>query len=265
MESFTVGKLPCEIVNAQDFEGICRDWLQSDSFHHVVTLNPEMVVHAEQDSTFATAVMAADIRVPDGSGIIWAHWYVRSQFWSLFWSLVAFSFREVERVTGVDAITMLAKLAGEQHKRIYLLGGSPSQAKHTADYLLHLNSTLTVFTGPDHVFDISGPTSVLQDIQEKKPDILFVAYGAPKQTIWIERHRRDLPSVKIAVGVGGAFAILSEERPRAPKMLRKYNLEWLWRLFLEPSRWRRIWRATVEFPRLIQKQKQRRHLSTPYL
>jgi len=95
----------------------------------------------------------------------------------------------------------------------------------------------------------------LTDIAEKKPDILLVAYGAPKQTLWLEKHLANLPSVRIAIGVGGAFAILSEDKPRAPRWLQRLNLEWLWRLFLEPSRWRRIWNATIEFPKLVHAQR----------
>lgn len=239
----------------QEFAALCKTWLGTHSFHHVVTLNPEMVVRAEEDQAFLAALQAADIRVPDGSGIIWAHWYIRSQFWSLFWSLVAFSFRSVERVTGVDTMTMLAQLSATHHNSVYLLGGTASQARKTAAYLQTLYPELNIFVSAPHTATLEGPADIVADINAKKPDILLVAYGAPMQTVWIEKHRHLLPSVKIAVGVGGAFAILSEERPRAPYILRKYNLEWLWRLILEPKRFRRIWRATVEFPRLVQRQK----------
>jgi N-acetylglucosaminyldiphosphoundecaprenol N-acetyl-beta-D-mannosaminyltransferase len=82
-----------------------------------------------------------------------------------------------------------------------------------------------------------------------------VAYGAPKQTIWIEQQRGTLSSVRIAVGVGGAFAMLSENLPRAPRLLRQANLEWLWRLYLEPGRLPRIVQATVQFPLRMHQQK----------
>lgn len=256
MESFRIGKTTCEMVTIPDFQELCKQWLAGSRFHHVVTLNPEMVVRAEGDALFLEALQAADIRVPDGSGIIWAHWYIRSQFWSLFWSLVAFSFRSVERVTGVEVVTMLAQLAEKHQKSVYLLGGTSSQAKKTAAFIKHLYPQLHIFISAPHKATLEGPGGIVSDINAKKPDILLVAYGAPMQTLWIEKHRHLLPSVKIAVGVGGAFAILSEERPRAPYVFRKYNLEWLWRLILEPRRIRRIWRATVEFPHLIQRQKQ---------
>lgn len=256
IESIPVGKLTCDYIDQEDFWELCKKWLSSTEFHHVVTLNPEMVILAEHDTQFRDTANEADLRVPDGSGLIWAHWYVRSEFWSLIPSLIAFSFRHAERITGVDTVKNLSRLAEEMGKSVYLLGGTQTQVNETAKLLQKEFPKLTVYTSEDHAFDISGPDKVLKDIQEKAPDILFVAYGAHKQTPWIEKHRKDLPSVKIAVGVGGAFAILSEDKPRAPQLFRQFNAEWLWRLILEPSRFPRIWHAVVDFPRLIQRQKQ---------
>lgn len=254
-ETMQIGQVTCDFMRLEDFLHTCRVWLKSSDFHHVVTLNPEMVVEAQTDDKFREAMAKADLRVPDGAGLIWAQWYVRSQFWSLFSSLVAFSFRQAERITGVDTVTALAQAAVHDGVGVYLLGGTVHQVTKTATKLKGMFPTLRIHTSADHAFDVNGPIAILQDIQQAKPAILFVAYGAPKQTIWIEKHRADLPSVRIAVGVGGAFAILSEERPRAPKFFRQLNVEWLWRLFLEPSRLPRIWRATVDFPMLVKRQK----------
>jgi|SRR3989344_598670 len=261
METFLVGKLPCDIVSRQDFASLCARWLQrvshENTCRHIVTLNPEMVVEAQHNDAFARAVMEADIRVPDGAGIIWAHWYMRSSSWQLLPSLMAFSLHSVERITGVEAIDTLADLATQGQASMYLLGGTRHQREYTKRYLEGRYPTITIYVSPDHVFDLSGPKIILEDIQQKKPDILCVAYGAPKQSTWIAQHRLDLPSVKIAIGVGGALAILSEEKPRAPLFLRRHNMEWLWRLILEPARARRIWRAVVEFPALVYRQKKK--------
>ena len=81
-----------------------------------------------------------------------------------------------------------------------------------------------------------------------KPDILFVAFGHGKQEKWINEYLRDLPSVKIAMGVGGAFDYLSGQTSRAPLWMRKIGLEWLYRLIREPKRLKRIWRAVIIFP-----------------
>lgn len=258
IEHLALGPVTCDFMRHETFDRLCTRWIAEDGearLHHVVTLNPEMVMAAQQDTAFRTAVNAAEVRVPDGSGLIWAQWYIRSQFWSLIPSLVAFSFRHVERITGVDTVWLLARLCARHQLPLYLLGGTQKQVQRTAHLLQRRLPTLTVFTSDDHAFDLSGPAPVISDIRHKQPAVLLVAYGAHKQTTWIQRHRHDFPSVRIAVGVGGAFAILSEDTPRAPRWLQQLNLEWLWRLLLEPSRLPRIWQATVKFPLLIARQK----------
>jgi N-acetylglucosaminyldiphosphoundecaprenol N-acetyl-beta-D-mannosaminyltransferase len=257
METVKLGPASCDFISQEDFLKLCQSWLTGGGLHHIVTLNPEMVMLAVGHSAFRRAVASADIRVPDGAGIIWAQWYIRSQFWSLIPSLAAFSFRHIERITGIDTIAHLSKLAAAQGKAVYLLGGMQAQARGTARYLKQKFPNLLVYTSADHTFDLRGPSDILEDINEKRAEILLVAYGAPAQTLWIEKNRSRLSHVHIAIGVGGAFAILSEEKPRAPRLLRQLNLEWSWRLLLEPSRLPRIWQAVVAFPRLIHQQKRK--------
>lgn len=260
-EERTLGHVACHVLSKDDFRQLCQAWLSEPDFHHVVTLNPEMVMQAETDQSFRKALMAADVRVSDGAGIIWAQWYLRSDFWPLIPSLLGFLFHTVERITGVDAILTLAALAQESKQSVYLLGGTPSQNEKTAARLRRLFPELSLFSAPDHRFDLNGPQAIVADIQARQPAVLLVAYGAPKQTLWIKQLRAQLSSVRIAIGVGGAFGILAEERPRAPRLLRRLNLEWLWRLGLEPRRLPRIWQATVQFPLLIKRQKEREHAS----
>lgn len=244
-DQLRLASLTCDFLSRQQLQAHLREWLNSADFHHLVTLNPEMVVLAERDHGFREAAEHADLRVPDGAGLVWAQWYIRSQFWALWPSLLAFPFRRVERTPGVEVMFDVARLCEEVGKPLYLLGGTAAQIQGAARKLKQHFPHLTVYMSADDV----------DDIRQKAPAALLVAYGAPKQTVWIEQRRKDLPSVRVAVGVGGAFAMLSEERPRAPRFLRDLNLEWLWRLLLEPRRLPRIWRAVVEFPRLVEKQK----------
>lgn len=257
-ETLQLGNVACDFIHPDDFHTLLKQWLVAPvtKLHHVVTLNPEMVMGAAHDETFKEAVQRADIRVPDGAGLIWAHWYIRSQFWSLLPSLLAFPFRAVERVTGVVTVETLARLCTETNKPLYLVGGTPEHVRATAQTLTKKFPQLKVHTSSPHTYDRTGPAWLIDDIQTSNAAVVLVAYGAPRQSIWIDAHRHVLPHVRIAVGVGGAFAILSEDRPRAPLWLRKRNLEWLWRLLLEPSRLPRIWQATVRFPLLIKRQKE---------
>lgn len=255
IESLPIGKTTCDYLRVTDFLELCQKEINSEGFFHVVTLNPEMVMQAEKNEEFAAALAHASLRVPDGAGLIWARWYLRSNFWSLIPSLLAFPFVAVERVSGVDAVINITALANQEKKSIYLLGGTPRTNKRTVKKLQQLFPNLTIYAGPEHTYSLDGQPEILADINAKQPAVLFVAYGSPQQTLWLDQNTGKLPSVRLAVGVGGAFAIISEDLPRAPKWLRKLNLEWLWRLILEPRRIGRIWQATVKFPQLIQRQR----------
>jgi N-acetylglucosaminyldiphosphoundecaprenol N-acetyl-beta-D-mannosaminyltransferase len=257
MEKITIGPLHCDLLRTDEFWDICRRWLASDSFHHIVTLNPEMIMAAQTDNAFFEALKKADLKVADGAGIIWARWYMRSSFWPLLPSLISFMWRDVERITGVDIVIHLAQLAQEAGLPLYLLGGAPPDVARTAEILRRRFPRLQVFKAHDHTFDIEGPTDIIEDIRQRQAAIVLVAYGASRQAQWIEYWRGQLPSVRIAVGVGGAFAILGESLPRAPLWLRQHNLEWLWRLLLEPQRLPRIWQATVRFPLYIRALRQK--------
>lgn len=254
-EVVKLGSVSCEYINQRDWLRLCRQWLKQGGWHHVVTLNPEMVMLAETDEFFRQAVNKATVRVPDGAGLIWARWYLRSRFWPWWSSLLVFLWQPVERITGVDAVASVAALCHEQKLLLYLLGGRTWAAQQVAERLKGKYPGLMVRVSPAHKFDQTGPGYILADINQSKPAVLLVAYGAPKQSVWIQAHRQDLRSVLIAIGVGGAFDIISENLPRAPRLLRRLNMEWLWRLYLEPARWPRIWRAVAQFPWLIRHQK----------
>ena len=71
-------------------------------------------------------------------------------------------------------------------------------------------------------------------------DLLFVAFGAPAQDLWIARNRERLPTVRLALGVGGVFDYLTGRVPLAPPLMRRLGLEWLYRLYRQPWRWRRM-------------------------
>lgn len=255
-EKLTIGRLVCDFLSQEEFRDLCNKWLNENTFHHIVTLNPEMVMLAQENDLFKQAVMTADIRTPDGAGLVWARWYLRSGSWPLWGSLMAFSFQSAQRITGIDTVFYLGKLAQEKNLPIYLLGGTGTQSKTTAKKLHQQFPKLQIDIAPPHQFEMEGPEEIIRDIQKKSPAILLVAYGAPKQTMWIEKNRHKLTSVRIAVGVGGAFAMIAEELPRAPLFMRQLNVEWLWRLLLEPSRLPRIFNAIVKFPLLVKKQKE---------
>lgn len=97
------------------------------------------------------------------------------------------------------------------------------------------------------VVDAQENNNLIDTIKAAQPDILFVAFGMGKQEKWIHENIAKLPSVKIAMGVGGSFDYISGQTSRAPLLLRKIGLEWAYRLYKQPRRFGRIWNATAKF------------------
>ena len=93
--------------------------------------------------------------------------------------------------------------------------------------------------------------TIIDQINQLAPDVLAVALGQRKQERFANSYLKQIPTVKIIIGIGGALDMISGNLPRAPKFLRRLGLEWFWRLVIEPSRWPRIVRAVIIFPIVV--------------
>ncbi|TSC91439.1 MAG: N-acetylglucosaminyldiphosphoundecaprenol, partial [Candidatus Berkelbacteria bacterium Licking1014_96] len=154
-----------------------------------------------------------------------------------------------ERVTGVDLFWTLCKLSEDRGYRIFMLGGGPGVAKKATGRvkLIHPRTKI-VYTYPGSPKETKKITRL---INHTRPNILFVAWGAPKQEIWIGKNLKKFRSPLVAMGVGGTFDFIAGTRRRAPQWMRGMGLEWLYRLFQEPKRFGRIWTAVVRFPMAV--------------
>ncbi len=211
----------------------------------IFTPNPELLVQAQDDPYFKEVLNGADLSLCDGKGI----------------QLV--SKPTLERIPGVDFMVALCALAAKQRKSIFLLGSSSNEiAERTAQKLQEKFPTLNIVgfdQGPrvqenaekKLVIEANEQQKTIDYINTAKPDILFVAFGSPKQEKWITENLYLLPSVKIAMGVGGSFDFISGKVKRAPLLLRRLGLEWLYRLSKEPKRFFRIYNATFKFVSLF--------------
>lgn len=200
---------------------------------HVMTPNAEMLVESVRNPEFARVLRSADLNLPDSQGLVWM---ARLTGQAL-----------PERVTGADTVQALCRQLHDG-VRVFLLGAAPGVAEKAALALRTMNPELNIvmtMSGSPKECDAEKILSAVNDI---RPHLLLVAFGAPQQDIWINRHLQDMPSVKVAMGVGGTFDFLAGEKKRAPLFLQKIGLEWAWRFAQEPSRWKRMWNAVVVFP-----------------
>ncbi len=209
--------------------------------HQLVTVNPEFVVAAQTDDRFRQIINRAALGLPDGIGLLLAARFLGQG-------------RLPERVPGSDLVVHLARLSHEKGYRIYFLGAREGVAGRAARNLQQKYPALQVagcYAGSPAEAENE---EILQKILPTRPDILLVAYGAPKQDKWIARNLHRL-GVPVCIGVGGSFDFLAGEVKRAPRWIQRIGLEWLYRLMVQPWRWKRIWNAVGRFSWLVLRQR----------
>jgi N-acetylglucosaminyldiphosphoundecaprenol N-acetyl-beta-D-mannosaminyltransferase len=203
---------------------------QPARLHQACTVNPEFVMEARRNPAFRRLLNAADLATPDGAGIIAAG------------KLLGRPFKG--RATGVALVGHLAAISAREGYTLFLLGAAPGVADEAARALARRYPGVKIagtYAGSPR--DEDWP-NILEKLQAARPDILLVAYGAPRQDLWIDAHNGELPdSIKLAMGVGGVLDYLSGRAPLAPPFVRRVGLEWLYRLVTQPWRWRRILRV----------------------
>jgi N-acetylglucosaminyldiphosphoundecaprenol N-acetyl-beta-D-mannosaminyltransferase len=203
----------------------CFSALASDKFHLLVTLGTEMVMNAQVNAPFQEIVERADIVVPDGIGLVLA---------ARLAGLDA-----PERVTGVELVHDLVAY-GKPETRFFFYGSAPGVAETAAENLkdqVHDFRCVGIKDG-----FVQDAEEVLQAIEETKPHILFVALGSPRQEMFLSTHRERLEKsgVRVGIGVGGSFDVYAGKAERAPKIVQNLHFEWLYRLWKQPSRWKRM-------------------------
>ncbi|MEK7665560.1 MAG: WecB/TagA/CpsF family glycosyltransferase [Patescibacteria group bacterium] len=230
-------------INKEQLTRQLRDFFYDEAQHTIVTPNPEMILLAQHDKQFLQILNNADIAVPDGVGLIFASHALGTKPIS-------------SRITGVETLELLTKLCVQEGKKLILIGGGVGVASVAAE-----NLNKKFHTSNIRSYDIGEVTfahgawsmnpAVLEHIKKEAPALLAVALGHGKQEKWIASFLPELPSVHIAIGVGGALDYLAGHVPRAPRLMRQVGLEWLYRLIREPKRLPRIWKAVIVFPLMV--------------
>lgn len=232
IESLFVLGVRVDAVTFDQVLGCIEAFIADGGPHQIVTVNPEFVMAAQSDTEFRRVINTSSLALPDGVGVWWASRRLGQPF--------------SERIPGVDLVERLADLSAQQGYRLFFLGAMPGVAAQTVDVLGSRYPGLSVvgtYAGSPRAEE---EETIVERVTEARPDILFVAYGAPAQDQWIARNLNRL-GVPVCLGVGGSFDYIAGVRPRAPRWLRSLGLEWLHRLITQPWRWRRM----LALPRFV--------------
>ncbi|MEK7085429.1 MAG: WecB/TagA/CpsF family glycosyltransferase [Patescibacteria group bacterium] len=202
--------------------------------HYICTPNPEIVLEAQKNEEFSKILNGSAMNIPDGIGIIWAAKYLKKG--------------SLQRVTGVDLMEKICEKAAKKNLKIFLLGAEEGIAEKVKTILENKYAGLKITGVYSGSPEEKEKNLIIKKINDSGAEILFVAFGAPKQEIWISKNLKNLNNVKLSMGVGGSFDFIACVRKRAPKWMQKIGLEWVYRLIQQPSRSKRIYNATIKFP-----------------
>jgi N-acetylglucosaminyldiphosphoundecaprenol N-acetyl-beta-D-mannosaminyltransferase len=232
--------VPFARVRMQETVHIIENQINSDRKrpYHIITGNPEIVLQYEKDEVVNRLIKETDLITPDGIGIILASKWKKDVL--------------PERVAGFDLLMNVLNKGNQKGWSFYFLGADEDTNKKAVETIKEKYPKLVISGRHNGFFDSEKEEKIIEDIDRTSPDILVVALGAPRAEKWIYNNKHRL-NTKVTFGVGGSFDVIAGKVKRAPLIWQKMNLEWLYRLLRQPSRWRRqlalpvfAWKAFCE-------------------
>jgi len=232
MKSYRILGVDISPYTINEFFTHIEDRLSQPNRHQgalfIVTVNPEIATYTIYDDEFKHILQQSQINTADGVGISWAVNYIYRE--------------KVDRITGSDSMKSICRLCEKHARSVFLYGAQAGVASKAAAILKEELPLLTVQgtyspDRPDMNFE-EHPKAVQNSLSEA--EVVFVALGAPAQEKWMYRNLAHLTSCRLIIGIGGSFDFIAGTVKRAPVIFRKSGMEWLYRLYQQPSRWRRM-------------------------
>jgi len=238
MKSYKILSVKVDSLNFDEILAFISDTVSSRKKRQIATVNNEFIVEAQKNIEFCRALNSFSLCLPDSAGIVWA---VKKLYKD-----------KIDKTPGADLFDKICRLSCEKGFRIFLLGGSKGVASRAKEKMQKKYPSLRVVGTIDgiKVEPQESNKDIVDSINQTNADIVFVALGAPKQELWIARNM-DKANACILMGIGGTLDFVSGKIKRAPAWIRKINLEWLFRLVIEPKRFGRILTALIVFPYLV--------------
>ncbi len=234
---------PIDILNITQATYFVKMALLNPKQLKIITLNPEMIVTAESNIEFQSAINNANLIIPDGTGITWALKVLNPG-----------EYDDVSRVPGIELAEKILASANEFNKKLAIFGSSKQVLEKITTKFSSLYPKIEIVKAIDGFQNEKDESEIAKEISKMIPDIVLVALGSPRQEIWINKHSSFFPK-SIMIGVGGSLDVWSGEKARAPEWIQKLHLEWLYRVLIEPKRIPRLIKSHPVFIYMVLKKK----------
>lgn len=216
--------VPVDVVNMSQAIETIDSMIGRSRQNAIIAVNPEKVIRAMEDGQLLSQIRSASLLIPDGIGVVFAARLL--------------GLGKMERVPGSELMPALCDLAAKKGYKIFMLGSSPEVNHCAAQKIQETYPGIMLAGRRDGFFKSEDIPGVIEQINASGAEILFLALGSPKQEIWMKSYLPRL-NVNICQGVGGTFDVICGKVRRAPVVMRRLHLEWLYRLFLQPTRFLR--------------------------
>ncbi len=225
--------IPIDNVTMEEAMAAVKKFLNEDKVHAIYTPNSEIMMAALQDNSLKETLKAGDLLVPDGAGVVLASKILGNEL--------------SERVPGFDLVNNIFKMSPEMKPSFFLLGAKPGVAEEAAVNIINRFPDVKIAGWHHGYFSENEENEIIEKINSSGADILLVALGAPKQEKWIHKNKGRFHKVKICIGIGGSLDVFAGKANLAPPFFREHSLEWLYGLYKEPRRFRRM----LKIPRFL--------------
>lgn len=216
------------LLNRVDYDGALQEiesFLKGGRLKVIATPNAEIIMAARNNEKLRRAINGADLCFPDGIGVVLASRIIGKPLHS--------------RTAGYDLMVRMLDMAARRNLSVFLLGGKPGVAEKASGNIKAKFPGIRIAGTHHGYFNESGEALILDMINKSGADILLVAMGAPKQELFMLKNQAKL-QCSIAMGVGGSLDVLAGRVRRAPVIMQKAGLEWLYRLAAQPMRIKRM-------------------------
>lgn len=217
--------VPVDHVTMQEAVEKVKTFLNEDRVHAIYTPNAEIMMDAQKDPDLMKILNEADMLIADGAGVVLSSKILRRPL--------------PQKVSGIDLTKNTFSTTYDRKIKFYFFGSKPGVAETASENIMKNHPNVEVVGCSNGYFSQEEEPELIKKINLSGADILLVALGGNKQEKWIHSHKSVL-KVKVCIGVGGSLDVFAGTATLAPEFFRKNGLEWLYRLYKEPWRYRRM-------------------------